>query len=235
MLFFSPTEALSPYGLEIAMPHIGIVPSVSLFRENPGIVRTTPREQEGGPRNETVYESGVADRDGSSERVVAAGSCGGGVHVNTETSDKEALVESFARRVASALSATPRQYAIYVVFYLAWGCTMNAIGKALAIAEFAHGWQVATCYVLYLVPVSLADRDKTVFEQYVYGVFALAPLELAGYALGTSIAHDGNFLDAWLGPRNFALAMSIFFGIIPPVGNGVVRVLDALLSRPSMR
>lgn len=131
------------------------------------------------------------------------------------------------------LHATPRQYALYVAVYMIWGLTSNSIGKSLAIAEFAHWFQVFTCYVLYLVPVSLLVRHKSAFEQYVYGVFALAPLELVGYGIGTSIAHDGNILDAVLGPRNFSLAMTVFFGIIPPVGNSIVRALDGLRASAS--
>ncbi|MFM7204484.1 MAG: hypothetical protein ACKO6N_27230 [Myxococcota bacterium] len=122
--------------------------------------------------------------------------------------------------------ATARQYVLYVLVFLTWGLISNSIGKALHIAEFGHWWQVATCYVGYLVPVSLVLRRKSLFEQYVYGVFALAPLELIGYSLGTSIAHDNNLFDLVLGPRNFTLAMSVFFGIIPPVGNTIVKTLD---------
>jgi hypothetical protein len=122
--------------------------------------------------------------------------------------------------------ATPRQYVLYGGVYLLWGATMDTIGQQMAIAEFRHWWQILTCYLCYLVPISLLVRRKSHFEQYVYGVLALAPLELLGYALGTSIAHEGNVLDAVLGPRNFTLAMCIFFGIIPPVGNSVVRWID---------
>lgn len=125
--------------------------------------------------------------------------------------------------------ATPRQYILYVLVFLTWGLISNSIGKALHIAEFGHWWQVATCYVGYLVPVSLVLRRKSLFEQYVYGVFALAPLELVGYSIGTSIAHDNNLFDLVLGPRNFTLAMSVFFGIIPPVGNSIVKILDEKL------
>lgn len=124
------------------------------------------------------------------------------------------------------LRATRRQYMLYVAVYIVWGSTMDTIGKLLVIAEFRHWWQILTCYVGYLVPVSLMLRNKSMLEQYVYGVVALAPLELLGYALGTSIAHDGNVLDAVLGPRNLTLAMCIFFGIIPPVGNGLVRWIE---------
>jgi hypothetical protein len=127
-----------------------------------------------------------------------------------------------------ALSATRRQYALYAGLYLAWGLLMNLVGKALAVAEFANWWQVITCYLFYLVPVSLLLRGRPAFEQYAFGVLALAPLELTGYALGTSIAHEGNFIDLILGPRNFALAMAVFFGIYPLLGNLAVASLERL-------
>jgi hypothetical protein len=132
-------------------------------------------------------------------------------------------------KLRAGLRATPRQYLLYVSVFFLWGVCANQLGKLLAIAEFRHWWQVLTCYLGYLVPVSLLLRRKSRFEQYVYGVFALAPLELAGYALGSSIAHDNNVIDQLLGPRNFTLFMSVFFGIIPPVGNAIVKALDEWL------
>jgi len=118
---------------------------------------------------------------------------------------------------------------LYATVFFIWGMCSNQLGKLLALAEFRHWWQVLTCYLGYLIPVSLLLRRKSRFEQYVYGVFALAPLELVGYALGSSIAHDNNFIDRLLGPRNFTLFMAVFFGIIPPVGNAIVAYLDARL------
>ena len=123
------------------------------------------------------------------------------------------------------LSATPRQYATYVGVYLAAGLLNNWIGIHFAIAEFAHWWQVVTCYGCYLIPVSLLVRRETPLRQYAAGVLALIPLELAGYAVGSSIAHDGNVFDAVLGPRNFTLAMCVLFGLIPPAGNALVAAL----------
>ena len=137
--------------------------------------------------------------------------------------------------LAGKLQATRRQYVIYALVFFTWGCISNSIGKMLSIAEFGHWWQVFTCYVVYLVPVSLLLRDKSTFEQYVYGVFALAPLELLGYSLGTSIAHPDNLFDLVLGPRNFTLAMCVFFGIIPPVGNFLVRSIEGALFREADR
>ncbi len=135
--------------------------------------------------------------------------------------------EGLLRRLLPRLAATQRQYLLYMAVYLVWGLISNSIGKLFAIAAFLHWWQVFTCYVVYLVPVSLLLRHHTRLEQYVYGVLALAPLELVGYSIGSSIAYDGNVIDMILGPRNFTLAMCVFFGIIPPVGNGLVAWIEA--------
>ena len=143
----------------------------------------------------------------------------------TPMPDQETAAPWFAR-LRIGLRATRRQYLVYLGVFFVWGMVANQLGKLSAIAEFRHWWQVLTCYLGYLVPVSLLLRRKSTFEQYVYGVFALAPLELAGYALGSSIAHDNNVIDQLLGPRNFTLFMSVFFGIIPPVGNAIVRYLS---------
>ena len=134
-------------------------------------------------------------------------------------------------RLGELLRATPRQYTIYAVVYFLWGLVMNALGQWMQIAAFAYWWQVVTCYVLYLVPVSLTVRRQSRAMQYVFGVLALAPLELGGYAIGSSIAYPDNVLDHIFGPRNFTLAMVMFFGIIPPVGNTLVHWIDRALAR----
>jgi hypothetical protein len=131
------------------------------------------------------------------------------------------------------LRATRRQYQIYILLYLLWGFMMNSVGKLLRIAEFATWWQVFTCYGLYLIPASLLVRRYPVFQQYLYGLLTLAPLELLGYALGTSHAYPGNVLDKVLGERNFTLAMVVFFGWILPLGNLAVARLERALWKPA--
>ena len=99
---------------------------------------------------------------------------------------------------------------------------MNHFGKWSEIAQFRHDWQVFTVYVLYLVPISLTVRKSTKRQQYLVGLAALAPIELVGYRLGSSIAFDNNIIDQLFGVRNFTLAMSIFFGTYIPLGNWAV-------------
>lgn len=129
----------------------------------------------------------------------------------------------------NGLRATRRQHLLYMAVYLVFGLCMNSLGKLLQIAEFVHWWQVLTCYLLYLVPVSLLLRGRPWPEQYAFGVLALAPLELSGFALGTSRAFEGNVVDRILGPRNFVLAMTVLFGAIVPLGNAAIARLEALL------
>jgi hypothetical protein len=131
---------------------------------------------------------------------------------------------------------TRRQLALYAAVYLVWGLCMNGLGKLLRIAEFVSWWQVVSCYVLYLVPASLLVRRYGPFQQYLYGLLALAPLELVGYAIGSSRAYPGNVVDQILGERNFTLAMVVFFAWILPLGNRAVAGLERLLFRePAVR
>jgi len=127
------------------------------------------------------------------------------------------------------LRATRRQVLLYVGLYLLCGLVMNALGKLLQIAAFASWWQVVSCYVLYLVPASLLVRRYGPFQQYLYGLLALAPLELAGYALGTSFAYPHNVLDRIFGERNFVLVMVVFFAWVLPCGNWAVARLERRL------
>ncbi len=135
-------------------------------------------------------------------------------------------METLLRRCLDCVTVPRRLLVLYAVVYLLAGLTMNSIGKLFRIAEFVSWLQVVSCYVLYLVPCSLLVRRRPFFDQYLFGLLALAPLELAGYALGTSRAFDGNVLDRVLGPRNFTLAMVVFFGWILPFGNRAVVWLD---------
>src|SRR5438045_1858110 len=95
---------------------------------------------------------------------------------------------SLIRRRLDPLVVPPRVFVLYAVLYLLAGLVMNTVGKVFRIAEFVTWFQVFTCYVLYLAPISLMVRHRSFFDQYLFGLLALAPLELGGYALGTSRA-----------------------------------------------
>ena len=134
-------------------------------------------------------------------------------------------------RVRHRLAVAPGTLAVYLGLYLPIGFVMNAFGKWAGIAEFSHDWQVLTCYGLYLVPASLWVRHKAWFDQYLHGLLFMGLLELAGYTLGTSIAHEGNLLDAIFTPRNFTLAMVLWFAVYLPAGNYAVARVERLLGR----
>ena len=114
---------------------------------------------------------------------------------------------------------------VYCVLYFSWGIGMHHFGDWAQIARFTYWWQVITCYIFYMVPVSLMLRGLPWHAQYAYGLAAMGVLEFGGYALETSIAFDNNLLDQFFGERNFALGMTLFFGTYFPIGNwGVARV-----------
>lgn len=111
---------------------------------------------------------------------------------------------------------------IYVVVYFLWGLGMNWFGATVEIARFTYWWQVITCYILYMIPVSLLLRGLPWHMQYAYGLVAMGFLEFGGYALHTSYAYPNNILDQWFDARNFSLGMALFFGLYFPAGNWLV-------------
>ena len=116
-----------------------------------------------------------------------------------------------------------RVWLSYFVVYLSAGFIMNGIGQWMEIARFANWWQVISCYGLYLVPASLFVKHRSMFDQYLYGLFFLGLLELGGYTLQTSIPYPNNVIDALFTERNFALAMTLFFAGLLPLGNWTMK------------
>jgi hypothetical protein len=111
---------------------------------------------------------------------------------------------------------------IYVIVYFTFGILMNTFGKTVEIAKFTYWWQVITCYILYMIPISLLLRGYSFFTQYAYGLVAMGFLEFGGYALKTSYIFPNNILDHWFGPHTFALGMALFFALYFPFGNLLV-------------
>jgi hypothetical protein len=118
---------------------------------------------------------------------------------------------------------------LYVIIYFLIGVIMNAIGKELEIAKFNNWWQIITCYVLYMVPISIALRDYSVFNQYAYGLIAMSVLEFGGYALETSYVYPNNLVIQYFGPYTFALGMSLFFALYFPLGNWLIDLIFSTL------
>jgi hypothetical protein len=121
--------------------------------------------------------------------------------------------------------ATPSDLAITCAVFLSIGVLMNSFGKWARIAEFKHSWQILTCYLGFVVPLALFVRGLSLPLQYCVSVAAFIPLEVAGYAIGSSIAHDGNAFEAAFGRRNFTAVMVAGVALIPPIGLKIVELL----------
>lgn len=120
----------------------------------------------------------------------------------------------------------------YCIVYFLWGLGMNWFGAEVEIARFTFWWQVITCYILYMVPISLVLRGLPFHMQYAYGLIAMGLLEFGGYALETSYAYPENIIDQWFNARNFSLAMALFFALYFPLGNwGVARIHKMVFKR----
>ncbi len=121
---------------------------------------------------------------------------------------------------------------LYAVVYFAWGVAMNYFGSYMEIAKFTYWWQIITCYLLYMIPISLLLRGLPFHAQYAYGLVAMGFLEFGGYALRSSYAYPDNILDKALSPQNFSLAMALFFALYFPIGNwGVGKIYLALFKK----
>mgnify|MGYP000642360491 CR=1 FL=1 len=111
---------------------------------------------------------------------------------------------------------------LYIIIYFFWGMAMDKFGTVMEIARFTYWWQVITCYILYMVPISLLLRKLPFHAQYAYGLVTMGLLEFGGYALRTSYAYPDNLLYKLFSPQNFALGMAMFFALYYPVGNWFV-------------
>lgn len=120
------------------------------------------------------------------------------------------------------LVVDPRLLAIYCIVYFLWGLGMNWFGTEMQIAKFTFWWQVISCYVLYMVPISLLLRGLPFHTQYAYGLIAMGLLEFGGYYFETSYAFPDNLIEQVFGIRNFALGLALFFAFYFPLGNMLV-------------
>lgn len=118
---------------------------------------------------------------------------------------------------------------VYVVVYFLWGVLMHNFGIYTKIARFKYWWQIITCYILYMIPISILLQGLPWYQQYAYGLFFMGILEFGGYAIQSSIAFEDNLLDRFFGVRNFSLAMTLFFAAYFPIGNAAVHGLHHLL------
>ena len=131
-------------------------------------------------------------------------------------------MNEFLTWAKAKLQVDKRLIFIYCAVYFLWGLGMNWFGATIEIAKFTFWWQVITCYILYMVPISLLLRNLPFHRQYAYGLIAMGLLEFGGYWFETSYAYPNNLLDQFFGVRNFALGMALFFALYFPLGNWAV-------------
>jgi len=134
-------------------------------------------------------------------------------------------MKNFFQFAKQRLNVDRKLIALYCVVYFCWGMLMDWFGTQMELARFTYWWQVITCYIIYMVPVSLLLRDFPFHRQYAYGLIAMCALEFGGYALGSSYAYPNNLIDQFFDIRNFSLGMALFFAFYFPLGNWAVNKL----------
>jgi hypothetical protein len=141
-------------------------------------------------------------------------------------------MNTFLTKAKEKLNVNPKLIMLYVVIYFVWGLCMNHFGIYLQIAKFTYWWQIITCYLLYMVPISLLLRNLPFHAQYAYGLVAMGLLEFGGYAIGSSYAYPNNVLYKFFSPQNFSLGMALFFALYFPFGNwGVGKIYTAIIKK----
>jgi len=132
----------------------------------------------------------------------------------------------------STLKETPKTLIlVYIIIYFSWGVGMDRFGTVAEIARFTYWWQIITCYICYMVPISILLRKYNFFNQYAYGLVAMGILEFLGYWLRSSYVYPNNILDKLFNPQNFSLGMALFFALYFPAGNWLVTKVHALVFR----
>lgn len=143
-------------------------------------------------------------------------------------------MKQFFSYAAERLNVDRKLILTYIIVYFAWGAGMNFFGQYMQIAKFTYWWQIITCYILYMVPISLLLRNLPFHAQYAYGLVAMGFLEFGGYAIRSSYAYPGNILDKIFSPQNFSLGMALFFALYFPAGNWIVGKIYSVVFRKSM-
>jgi hypothetical protein len=119
------------------------------------------------------------------------------------------------RFVTDNLRCPPSVLVRYLAVYILVGWVLQMNADHIHIARFARSWQVVTMYGCVLVPLSLLLRRLPWHMQYAYSVVVIAPMDLAGFAIHSSVAYPGNILEEVFGPRSFTLAFVLIAAWIP--------------------
>lgn len=131
-----------------------------------------------------------------------------------------------------------RRVLVTAVILLLVGVVMNGLGHLLSIGWFKHWWQVVPCYLGYVLPLTLVLRGAaSTSAAWRTSILAFIPLELIGYAIGSSVVGEGNLIAALVGEHNFTLVMVLLVSPTPLIGNfiadKVIGAMDRLGSPPS--
>jgi len=141
-------------------------------------------------------------------------------------------MKTFINYASEKLQVDKKLILVYVVIYFTWGLCMNYFGSYMQIARFTYWWQIITCYILFMVPVSLLLRGLPFHAQYAYGLVAMGLCEFGGYAIRSSYAYPDNILDKLFSPQNFSLGMALFFALYFPLGNwGVGKIYEMIFTK----
>jgi len=141
-------------------------------------------------------------------------------------------MKPFINYAKEKLQVDKKLILVYVLIYFSWGICMHFFGGYMQIARFTFWWQVITCYILYMVPISLLLRNLPFHAQYAYGLIAMSLCEFGGYAIKSSYAYPDNMLDKIFSPQNFSLGMALFFALYFPLGNwAVAKVYAAIFKK----
>ena len=120
-------------------------------------------------------------------------------------------------------------WVVYLTSYILVGSILQLSAPYIRVARFAYDWQVVTLYGFYLVPISVLLRGRAWHTQYAYALVAIAPIDIIGFALQTSLAYPNNLFDSIVGERNFTLTFVILASWIPFIGNLCVEALTKQL------
>lgn len=131
--------------------------------------------------------------------------------------DSAGMNEGMQTSLWHRFRASRSELVVLALLFLAIGTGMNAFGKWARIAHFRHDWQIATCYLGYVLPMALLIRGLSFPIQYCVCVTLFVPLEVGGYALGSSVAFDDNAFECF-GIRSFTAVMCAGVALIPPIG-----------------
>ena len=142
------------------------------------------------------------------------------------------MIQDFIQYAKKKFDVDPKLIGLYCIIYFIWGMGMDKFGTVVEIARFTYWWQVITCYIVYMVPISLLLRKLPFHAQYAYGLVTMGLLEFGGYTLRSSYAYPDNLLDQFFSPQNFALGMALFFALYYPLGNwGVGKIYKIIFGR----